>query len=32
MTITNEFKLVLLTDYFQFYIQDETADGDLNDK
>jgi hypothetical protein len=31
MTATNEIKLELLADYFQFYIQDEKVDGDLSD-
>jgi hypothetical protein len=32
MTATNEIKLELFADYFQFYIQDEKVDGDLSDK
>ena len=32
MTATNEIKLELFADYFQFYIQDEKADGDLGEK
>jgi hypothetical protein len=31
MTTTNEIKLELFADYFQFYIQDEKVDGDLSD-
>lgn len=31
MTATNEIKLELFADYFQFYIQDEKVDGDLSD-
>ncbi len=29
--MTNEIKLELFADYFQFYIQDEEVDGDLSD-
>ena len=29
--LTNEIKLELFADYFQFYIQDEEVDGDLSD-
>lgn len=32
MTVTDEVKLEIFADYFQFYIQDEKADGDLSDK
>jgi hypothetical protein len=32
MTMTNEIKLELFADYFQFYIQDEKVEGDLSDK
>jgi len=32
MTARNEIKLELFADYFQFYIQDENADGHLSDK
>jgi hypothetical protein len=31
MTATNEIKLELFADYFQFYIQDEKVEGDLSD-
>ncbi|WP_346320881.1 hypothetical protein [Chitinophaga sp. YIM B06452] len=30
--IIHETKLMLFADYFQFYIQDENAEGDLSDK
>ena len=30
--MTNEIKLELFADYFQFYIQDENANGDLSEK
>lgn len=30
--MTNEIKLELFADYFQFYIQDEKANGDLSDQ
>jgi hypothetical protein len=32
MIATNEIKLDLFADYFQFYIRDEKVDGDLSDK
>lgn len=30
--LINEIKLMLFADYFQFYIQDENAEGNLSDK
>ena len=30
--MTNEIKLEIFADYFQFYIQDENANGDLSEK
>ena len=32
MTATHEFKLELFADHFQFYLQDEKANGDLSEK
>lgn len=31
-TVINEIKLDIFADYFQFYLKDETADGDLSKK